>query len=235
MRSVPPAPRGGGWRVRWLAALACAAVAGRLAAAAEEWPQFRGPTGQGHSAERGLPLEWSESRNVLWKVPVPGRGWSSPVVAGGRVWLTTATLARGRASLRALARVDLQTFEYTCLSREIPWNVEAIEVDPRSGRVAFTVSEDGGSRLYLLDGDSPRPLYLPLGIVSGIEFSPDGTELGFTLARPDARRPMTIRSGSRASRVVMGRALYRAPPRDDLARATSFSYPRPQRSAPSWP
>jgi outer membrane protein assembly factor BamB len=73
-----------------------------LAARAEEWPQFRGPTGQGHSSERGLPLEWSESRNVTWKAPVPGRGWSSPVVSGGRIWMTTAIKERG-ASLRALA------------------------------------------------------------------------------------------------------------------------------------
>src|SRR4029077_14164660 len=47
-------------------------------------------------------LEWSESRNVIWKTPIPGRGWSSPVVAGGRVWVTTATRGSG-ASLRALA------------------------------------------------------------------------------------------------------------------------------------
>ena len=67
---------------------------------AEDWPAFRGPTGQGHSAERGVPLEWSESKNIVWKTPVPGRGWSSPVVAGGRVWVTTATRERG-ASLRA--------------------------------------------------------------------------------------------------------------------------------------
>ena len=72
------------------------------AAGAEDWPQFRGPTGQGHSAERGLPLEWSESRNIVWKAPVPGSGWSSPVVAGGRVWLTTAVKDRG-TSLRVLS------------------------------------------------------------------------------------------------------------------------------------
>lgn len=76
-------------------------------AAPEDWPQFRGPTGQGHSAERGLPVEWSESKNVLWKVPVAGRGWSSPVVSGGRVWLTTAVKDRG-VSLRLLA-FDVET------------------------------------------------------------------------------------------------------------------------------
>src|SRR2546422_1185637 len=55
-------------------------------AAGDDWPQFRGPTGQGLSSERGLPLEWSETRNVVWKTPVPGLGWSSPVVAGRGVW-----------------------------------------------------------------------------------------------------------------------------------------------------
>jgi outer membrane protein assembly factor BamB len=88
--------------VRPYLAFALLLVLPRAEVRAEDWPQFRGPTGQGHSAERGLPLDWSESRNVLWKTPVPGRGWSSPVVAGGRVWLTTAVKANG-ASLRAVA------------------------------------------------------------------------------------------------------------------------------------
>jgi len=83
-----------------VAAIVVSAAA--VAAASEDWPQFRGPDGQGHSAERGLPLEWSETKNVQWKTPVAGRGWSSPVVAGGRVWLTTAVKDRG-ASLRLLA------------------------------------------------------------------------------------------------------------------------------------
>jgi outer membrane protein assembly factor BamB len=73
-------------------------------AVAQDWPQFRGPGGQGHSEARGLPAEWSDSTNVAWKVPVPGRGWSSPVVTGQRVWLTTATTAgRHEASLRLLS------------------------------------------------------------------------------------------------------------------------------------
>jgi outer membrane protein assembly factor BamB len=59
------------------------------------WPQFRGPDGNGHSAARDLPLNWSETQNVVWKAPIHGRGWSSPVIYGGQVWLTTAT-ADGR-------------------------------------------------------------------------------------------------------------------------------------------
>jgi outer membrane protein assembly factor BamB len=71
--------------------------------AAEDWPQFRGPGGEGHSTERGLPSIWSESQNVLWKTAISGRGWSSPVISGERVWLTTSIERQGDASLRVLA------------------------------------------------------------------------------------------------------------------------------------
>ena len=84
-------------------ACALAMVLSVAGVARAQWPEFRGPSGQGHSSEQGLPLEWSETRNVVWKRPVPGRGWSSPVVAGSRVWLTTAVKASGGASLRAMA------------------------------------------------------------------------------------------------------------------------------------
>ena len=93
-----------------------------LAVRAEDWPQFRGPAGQGHSSERGLPLEWSESRNVMWKVPVAGLGWSSPTVAGGRVWLTAAMEKQFPISLRAIA-LDVAT------GREV-LNVEVFTVEP---------------------------------------------------------------------------------------------------------
>lgn len=75
-------------------------------AAGQTWPQFRGPTGQGHADAGNLPLEWSEAENVVWKTPVPGRGWSSPVVSNSRVWLTTA-VRDGGGSLRLLA-FDIQ-------------------------------------------------------------------------------------------------------------------------------
>ena len=68
-----------------------------------EWPEFRGPGGQGHAAPGQAPLEWSETRNVAWKVAVPGRGWSSPVISGGRIWLTTAVAQARGASLRLLS------------------------------------------------------------------------------------------------------------------------------------
>ncbi len=61
------------------------------ASAGEDWPEFRGPTADGHSDSVGLPLTWSETENVAWKTPIHDRGWSSPVVWGSQVWMTTAT------------------------------------------------------------------------------------------------------------------------------------------------
>ena len=74
-----------------------------VAVAADDWREFRGPTGQGHAPDVALPLEWSETDNVVWKSPVPGRGWSSPVIADGRLWLTTSIDSTGNGSLRLLA------------------------------------------------------------------------------------------------------------------------------------
>lgn len=63
--------------------------------ASDEWPEFRGPTGQGISTARDVPVEWSDSKNVVWKQEIPGTGWSSPSVAGGRVYLTAAVPVEG--------------------------------------------------------------------------------------------------------------------------------------------
>ena len=66
-----------------------------------DWPQFRGPGGQGHSEAKNLPLTWSETENIAWKVPIAGLGWSSPSIQGNQIWLTTAL--DGGKSLRAIA------------------------------------------------------------------------------------------------------------------------------------
>jgi len=58
------------------------------------WPGFRGPTGNGLSDDRALPMRWSPTENVRWAVDVPGRGWSSPVVWNSRVYVTSAISER---------------------------------------------------------------------------------------------------------------------------------------------
>ena len=55
------------------------------------WPEFRGPRGDGVSTSTGLPVEFGETNHVSWKTAVHGRGWSSPVIWGSQIWMTTAT------------------------------------------------------------------------------------------------------------------------------------------------
>ncbi len=56
----------------------------------DNWFQFRGPGGQGMSNSKDLPIHWSETENIVWKAPLPGKGWSSPVVLNGQIWMTSA-------------------------------------------------------------------------------------------------------------------------------------------------
>lgn len=86
---------------------------------AADSPQFRGPSGQGHSDAKNLPLTWSETENIAWKVPIAGLGWSSPSIQGDQIWLTTAlddgkslhAIALDRASGKTLHDVEVFTLE----------------------------------------------------------------------------------------------------------------------------
>ncbi len=75
------------------------------------WPQFRGPRGDGHSAASDLPIEWSEAKNVRWKTPIPGRAWASPVIWGKQVWLSNATVDGTELSAIAL-NIDTGKVEF---------------------------------------------------------------------------------------------------------------------------
>jgi outer membrane protein assembly factor BamB len=81
-------------------------------AVAEDWPEFRGPTGQGLVRQGGLPTTWGPTSNIVWKQPIPGNGWSSPVVVAGRVYLTASVPVENSStrdqSLRALC-LDAKT------------------------------------------------------------------------------------------------------------------------------
>ena len=57
---------------------------------AAEWPEWRGPGGQGHAVASALPVNWSDADGIAWRTEIPGRGWSSPVIEGRQVWMTTA-------------------------------------------------------------------------------------------------------------------------------------------------
>jgi len=83
--------RTGTWMMTALGWLLVTTGLVRGGGAVEDWPQFRGGNGQGTVEATGLPLTWSETNHVVWKTPIHGRAWSSPVVQDGRVWVTTAT------------------------------------------------------------------------------------------------------------------------------------------------
>lgn len=87
-------------------------------AQAADWPQFRGPEGQGHSAAHHLPLEWNATNHVVWKQSIPGQGWSSPVLANGRIYLTTAVPKEG------VGDVSLRALCLEAASGNIVWNIE---------------------------------------------------------------------------------------------------------------
>jgi len=108
---------------------------------ADGWPQFRGPTGDGQAPSARPPLHWSESSNVLWKVRLPGRGRSGPVVLGDRIWLTTA-IERGVQRTR-IGPDDMQTAEFVSL--------RALCLDRASGRALWET--------ILFDVENPDPVH----------------------------------------------------------------------------
>jgi outer membrane protein assembly factor BamB len=77
-------------RIRLFLFAAPVMVLAPLAAAGDYWPGFRGPTADGHAPAEHLATAWSEKENIRWKTPIHGKAWSSPVVLGNDIWLTTA-------------------------------------------------------------------------------------------------------------------------------------------------
>jgi outer membrane protein assembly factor BamB len=114
---------------------------------AENWPRFRGPTGQGLSSEKGLPLHWTSSSNVAWKTAIPGDGWSSPIVWDERVFVTTATENGTKCHVLAL---DART-------GQVLWDKRVFEQVPRrkenKNSYATPTPCADGQRVYAVFGD----------------------------------------------------------------------------------
>ena len=124
-----------------------------------QWPQFRGPEGTGHSASTGLPLTWAEGKNVVWKTAVHGRAWSSPVILGNQVWMTTATPDGRELFAVALDRdsgkivFDLKLFDVATPQYAHPFNTYASPtpvIEP--GRVYVTFGSPGTAAIDTKSG-----------------------------------------------------------------------------------
>jgi outer membrane protein assembly factor BamB len=114
--------------------------------AANDWPQFRGPSGDGLSSATKVPIEWSPQENIAWKTPIPGSGWSSPILLDGKLYLTTAVgdADTGDVSLRAV-----------CLNAadgKIVWNVEAFRPEPDAAKQVHTKNSRASSTPIVEDG-----------------------------------------------------------------------------------
>lgn len=130
-----------------LAALPAACVGG------QDWPRWRGPQGNAVSSETPLPLEWSATRNVAWRVAVPGEGASSPIVSGDSVFLTSSLEDGTRRILHCLDRATGRT----------RWTRETEDKDPErtsalTGHAAATPATDG-SRVVVLFGNAGAACY----------------------------------------------------------------------------
>jgi outer membrane protein assembly factor BamB len=106
-----------------------------VAAVPESWPQFRGPGGDGMSNATDLPLSWSQTQNITWKVAVPGRGRSSPVALDDRIWMTTAIeqgVKRTQIGPDDMQVADHVSLGAVCLRRadgRCLWHVPLFDVD----------------------------------------------------------------------------------------------------------
>jgi outer membrane protein assembly factor BamB len=175
---------------------------------AVEWPQFRGPSGDGHvlpagSKDRiGLPLEWSETNHVKWKTEIPERGWSSPVVMGDQIWLTTATLDGheffGIAVDAATGKIQYREKLFTCEKPEPLGNSVNCYATPTSaiepGRVYLhfgsygTACLDTATRQVLWKRDDLRcrhyrgPASSPILYQDTVILSMDGADLQYLVA-----------------------------------------------------
>jgi outer membrane protein assembly factor BamB len=114
-------------------------------ARAEDWPQFRGPTGQGISTAVDVPVEWSATKNIAWKIDVAGQGWSSPVLADGRIYLTTA-IGAGTAS------VSLRVLCIDAHDGKTIWDVEAFKPDPAAVLVMHKKNSAASATPIIADG-----------------------------------------------------------------------------------
>jgi len=128
-----------------------------LSTFAENWPRFRGPTGEGISTEMHVPISWNAESNVRWKTAIPGEGWSSPIVWGSRIFVTSTLQSGTKCHVLCLDRKsgrilwDKEVLEQVALRKEGK-NSYATPSPCTDGKRVFAVFGDGSVAALKLDG-----------------------------------------------------------------------------------
>jgi len=104
------------------------------------WPQWRGPSGQGVSEEKNLPTTWNSVSNIKWKTAIPGRGHSSPIVWGNRIFLTTAIEGEVVPGAKAVTHMagDKEFLHPDSIGADRKHQFQVIAVDRKTGKVAWS-------------------------------------------------------------------------------------------------
>jgi len=194
-----------------------------------DWPEFRGSSHVGHAPDAKVPLEWSDRENIRWKVEVPGKAWSTPAVAGNRVYVTTAAEKRSDLSLQARC--------YDLASGNLIWEREVSEVEDRkihqknshsspspiyeNGRLYVHFGHNGTACVRASDGKILwKQTELPYKPVHGNGGSPLLFEDRLIFSCDGAEDPFVV-----ALDKNNGRVLWKTPRNVEVSRTFSFSTP----------
>lgn len=190
--------------------LALIALVGSTAVAEDNWPQFRGPHSSGEIIASGLPDSWSTTENVAWKTPIPGRGWSSPVVWGDRIFLTSVVSSQSagapQTGLYSGGPQDIPAGEHRFVVHAIDWSSGKIvwerEVHRGYPSQARHLKNSYASETPVVDA---RRVYAYFGNIGVFAFDHDGKPLWSQAVDPvDTRNGW----GTAASPVSDGERLY---------------------------
>jgi outer membrane protein assembly factor BamB len=205
-------------RSRWIATIRILGVAtgawGLLVSsliAADNWPQFRGPGARGISDERDLPEVWSKSENVAWVTKIAGRGWSSPIVWGDKVFITSAIQVDGKAEKvktglyfggdRKTPKVPYR-YIVVCLdfnTGKVLWEKTAFEGVPKFGH---HLKNSMASETPVTDGER---IYAYFGNVGLFAYDLDGNQ---KWTRELGSYPMALNWGTASSPALSDGRLY---------------------------
>ena len=143
-----------------------------------DWPQFRGPNGNGYIGKLNHPAQWSLKQNLAWSQPVPGGGWSSPIIIGKRVFITTAVDSKntkplghagGVRNMRGKKPTEPFDFKLICLSLEdgsLQWEKILAQVQPK---YAIHPSNTYSTESPVTDGKHVFCYFATIGKVTAVD------------------------------------------------------------------